>query len=376
MAEKEKISIERAKELYLACELDRAFPMFVQLGVHDNAEAMYFLGEYFAQGYGHTKADMSRAFKWRKKGAMAGNPLALLNLAYGSGGRGSERYELAATVFPTILKMAEDGDIFAQNELPDMYYFGIGVPRSIEMALYWLEKAAARGFWRPLTKLGELYHYGDGVAKDTDRAEKYYEKAAAMGYGTAEANLAMLLLHREKRNMPHCVSLLRRAFAHGCAWPGAVASALGTIIIGGEGVPADEKEGVLWLRRSDACEFPEGTYYLALCCEKGIGTPIDLVQAKKLCKKAADKDYIEAAVHYGILLRESGEPEEAMRYFKKAAEKGDPDGEGWFASCYLYGIGTEMDRGEARRWLEKAAAHGNQDAVDMLWEELGVKYSK
>lgn len=371
-----EVTLERAKELYLDCQLDRAFPLFVNLAMRGDGEAMYFLGEYYAQGYGHTKRDASRAMKWRKKGAAAGNVLAHLNLVYEIHGRDAERWRIASLFFPVIEKMAKEGDIFAQNELPDMYFFGIGVKRSVEMSVYWLEKAAERGFWRPLNKLGELYFYGDGVPKDIPRAKKYFEKAAAMGYGTAEANLAMLLGGEEKYNGTKVISLLRRGFAHGTPWQGDVADSIGTCVAAGDGVAEDEAGGFAWFQRSARLGSIHGMYHLSLFYEKGIGTPQNKEKAKYWTKKAADSGHIESMIRRGIDLRDEGKYEEAMEYFQKSAEKNHPDGEVWLASCYLFGIGTEVDREEGRKWLEKAAASGSEDAVQMLKEELGIEYGK
>ena len=54
--EREK-KLGEAKALYLRCRLDEAFSLFEKLARHGSGEAMYFLGEYYTQGYGHIRRD-------------------------------------------------------------------------------------------------------------------------------------------------------------------------------------------------------------------------------------------------------------------------------------------------------------------------------
>lgn len=53
---------------------------------------------------------------------------------------------------------------------------------------------------------------------------------------------------------------------------------------------------------------------------------------------------------------------------------GNARGQTWLASCYLYGLGAKEDKAEARKWLEKAAAQDDSQAVQLLKEELGVEW--
>lgn len=367
-------TMEEAKALYLRCQLDRAFPLFLTCARAGSGEAMYFLGEYYSQGYGHVEQDTKRGAEWRKKGAMAGHILAQLNTAYNLPGDHPGRLAIPKVVFPDILAMAEAGDIFAQNELPDMYFYGFGTEKNVGEALRWLETAAARGFWRPLNKLGEMYYYGEGVPADESRARGYFEKAAAMGYGDAEANLAMCEYAGQKKNMTRAVSLLRRAFAHGALFSKDIANLLGLFILDGEGVKKDEKEAFEWMKRSAEMGCPAGMNHLAVFYERGIGTAPNEAKAEEWCRKAADLGHAEAAVQYGIYQREKGNHKTALRYFRRSAEMGNARGQTWLASCYLYGLGAKEDKAEARKWLEKAAAQDDSQAVQLLKEELGVEW--
>lgn len=374
--EKRTQAMTEAKNLYLRCQFDAAFAAFHKLAAEGCGEAMYFLGEFYTQGYGHITHDMRKGRKWREKGAAAGDILSLLNTAYTLPAEDPDRQGIPARLFPKILAMAEAGNLFAQNELPDLYLYGLGTEKNPEKAVEWLTRAGSSGFWRPLNKLGEMYYYGEGIPKDRKKARQLFEKAAALGYGDAEANLAMCCYNGEPRNMTRAVSLLRRAFAHGALFEGEIAQLLGLFIVEGMGVKKDETEAFLWMKRSAERDYPPGMNYLAIFYERGIGTVKDRAMAEKWCRRAADRGHIEASIQYGIFQREDGNLKESLKYFENAAVRGNPDGQVWLASCYLYGLGTEEDREEARMWLEKAAAQHAEDAVRLLKEELGIEYKE
>lgn len=369
-------AMTEAKALYLRCQFDAAFAAFHKLASEGCGEAMYFLGEFYTQGYGHIGHDMVKGKKWRERGAAAGDILSLLNTAYTLPAGDPDREGIPARLFPKILAMAETGNLFAQNELPDLYLYGLGTEKNPEKAAEWLTRAGSSGFWRPLNKLGEMYYYGEGIPKDRKKAKRLFEKAAALGYGDAEANLAMCCCNGKPRNMTRAVSLLRRAFAHGALFEGEIAQLLGLFIAEGMGVKKDETEAFLWMKRSAERNYPPGMNYLSIFYGKGIGTVKDRAMAEKWCRRAADRGHVEASVQYGIFLREDGNLKESLKYFENAAVRGNPDGQVWLASCYLYGLGTEEDREEARKWLEKAAAQHAEDAVQLLKEEWGIEYKK
>lgn len=368
--------MKKAKDLYLRCQFDQAFAAFQKLAAEGDGEAMYFLGEFYTQGYGHISYDLKKGMEWRRKGAAKGNLLALLNTAYTLPAGDPDRLRIPAALFPKIKALAEGGDIFAQNELPDLYLYGLGTEKNPAKAAEWLARAGESGFWRPLNKLGEMYYHGEGVEKDRKKAKALFKRAADLGYGDAEANLAMCWYNDPPKNMTKAVSLLRRAFAHGALFEGEIAQLLGLFIMEGQGVKKDAAEAFAWMKRSAERGYPPGMNDLAIFYERGLGTAPDRTQAETWCRRAADKGHIEASVQYGIYQREDGNNGEAMRYFEKAARAGHPDGQVWLASCYLYGIGTKENKEEARTWLEKAAAQHEENAIRLLREELGIEYKE
>ena len=54
--------------------------------------------------------------------------------------------------------------------------------------------------------------------------------------------------------------------------------------------------------------------------------------------------------------------EEAIYYFRKAAEQGDTTAQFWLGYCYNNGHGVKKDMNKAAQWYEQAANYGNADA--------------
>jgi TPR repeat protein len=60
------------------------------------------------------------------------------------------------------------------------------------------------------------------------------------------------------------------------------------------------------------------------------------------------------------------DPIEGVRWFRKAAVQGDPDGQYRLGSAYAYGVGLREDKSEAAKWYLKAAEQGLTIAQYML----------
>lgn len=72
------------------------------------------------------------------------------------------------------------------------YYFGYGVPKSLEKAAYWFKKAAEQGDAGAQYSLGACYYLGYGVPKSREKAVYWYKKAAEQGLQEAKDALRAL----------------------------------------------------------------------------------------------------------------------------------------------------------------------------------------
>ena len=88
--------------------------------------------------------------------------------------------------FEILLKLAEEGDAEAQNELGDCYYFGEKIEEDIDQAVIWYMKAASQGNDDAQYSLGWCYENGEGVAKNDQQALMWYKKSAENGNREAQ----------------------------------------------------------------------------------------------------------------------------------------------------------------------------------------------
>jgi len=56
----------------------------------------------------------------------------------------------------------------------------------------------------------------------------------------------------------------------------------------------------------------------------------------------------------------------AVRWYSRAARRGDPESQYDLGFMLLLGEGVAADRNEARLWLERAAANGHAAAAGLL----------
>ncbi len=89
----------------------------------------------------------------------------------------------------------------------------------------------------------------------------------------------------------------------------------------------------------------------------------DIVGAMPPLRRAADAGHVEAQLLLGFILDWSEENEDAVRYYRMAAETGEPRGQMELARMYLSGEGVDKDPMMAREWVEKAQAQGHHPAT-------------
>jgi TPR repeat protein len=107
---------------------------------------------------------------------------------------------------------------------------------------------------------------------------------------------------------------------------------------------------------------------LGLLYEHGSGVKLDKKKAEELFRTAADRCSATAQYNLGNVLRSEEKFEEAFRYFALSADQGYTDAEYCLGFCYHDGTGTELDLGKARYWFERAAAKGEEKAIEALEE--------
>lgn len=173
--------LHEAERLYLAFEHEKAFSLFEQLAEAGNGRAMYFLGEYYANGY-YVAKNKFAAYQWRERGAEVGDVLARLNTAYWFPEGSEEREEIIEKSLTLLRLLAIMNDVFAEYELADVLYHVEG-ERDEAQRLF--EIAAEKGHWGAMNQLGNMLHRHGEYQK----ANEWYKKAGEVGYDWGWYNL-------------------------------------------------------------------------------------------------------------------------------------------------------------------------------------------
>ena len=90
-------------------------------------------------------------------------------------------------------EQAEVGDAYAQNYIGIHYYLGLGVPRNLNKALEWYERAATVGDINAQHNLGLMYEAGQGVARDFEKAFIWLYAAHRQGNKNSDPALDTLV---------------------------------------------------------------------------------------------------------------------------------------------------------------------------------------
>lgn len=103
----------------------------------------------------------------------------------------------------------------------------------------------------------------------------------------------------------------------------------------------------------------------------------DVVGSMPMLRRSADAGHTPAQVLLAEILDRSEFDEEAVVYYRKAAEQGSVDGQFGLGSMYSNGEGVKKDLAVARRWITLAADQGHKQAIGVIAQafiagQLGV----
>jgi hypothetical protein len=93
---------------------------------------------------------------------------------------------------------------------------------------------------------------------------------------------------------------------------------------------------------------------LAHCMREGIGGPVDLVDASRWERRAAEAGDAVALVNLAAAANAGGDPVAARAYLERAARAGLPEAAWRLSLMLLHGVGGPVDEARARQWLEQA----------------------
>ncbi len=130
----------------------------------------------------------------------------------------------------------------------------------------------------------------------------------------------------------------------------------------GHGCERDEEAAQEWGRRALASG---SVLAMALCCEQGVGVPLDFVKAYALYLKAADGGNVEAQFVQGKTQERCGPNcwKTAVNWYTRAAERNHVNAQAALASLCKDGKGIPRDTKKAFTWAMRAALQGHVDSM-------------
>lgn len=141
----------------------------------------------------------------------------------------------------------EQGDMYAQTALGNLYETGSAVALDYSRAKILYEAAAAQDYAPAQDLLGLMYERGNGIPKDTSKAFVYFKKSAIQGYSDAQFHLGVLYCcaDGEYKNYTEGAKWLWQAAKQG---HGLAAQFLAELYQEGKGISRDYEKAYFWFR--------------------------------------------------------------------------------------------------------------------------------
>lgn len=384
-------------------DLKRAHDLYVVAAAAGIAGAEYGLGELYRQG-DEIEANRETALVWYKRAATKGHLPAQLMVAQELMARGAREdlaearlclqprgensaphadYLLAMIdLSPTtpdrdedrgkmhLRRAASKGHLHAIKRLAQIHDEGLfGEARDVTEAAGWYKKAAEAGDVEAQFLIGRMYARGEGVPQILSSAARWFAKSAEGGHALARFNYAMFLERGEATSDdPHAArGLLTQAAKQGLT---AAQFKLGRDLLQDS---ETREEGLRWLERAAAHEHVAASALLGQLFANGEHVTRDSKRAIAYLQRAAALGHSASYLQLAHLLRiENAPADDVLEVLLAAAQAGSAEAELALAHIYLAGEGTPTDVPAGLKWLERAAAQNQPQALF----ELGVRYCR
>jgi TPR repeat protein len=276
---------------------------------------------------------------------------------------------------PALQQKAAAGDVETQLLLGMLYQDGCGVvKRDSALELNWYHKAADQANSLAENQIGS--YYDNGAGHNQAEGFKWYRRAAEHGDAVAENNVGGMYVEGAgvQQNYAEGVDWLRKAVEHGAESP---IEQLLFLYHSGKALPGksleeNRKEGLTLLQSWADQGNSTAQYVLAGAYKRGfLGLPSDPAHMLHWLRKAAEKNP-EAESHVGwVYSQGDGVPknyDEAVSWYRKAAEHGNASGQANLGFMYINGRGVQKDLAAGAKWVQAAADQGDGTAQYYLAE--------
>lgn len=268
---------------------------------------------------------------------------------------------------------AELGYTKAQYKLGVCYLLGYGVDIDYNLALCWFNKAASQGDLEALYNIGNIYkstnnNKADSIYSDVVRRARCIlniqgDNSEAMSI----LGLCLLIGNGLPKDEDQAFIYIKKAAEKGNSNAQVY---LGYCYHFGKGVAIDNVEAIRWCEQSSNQGNPAGKTILGLCYLTADGVAEDKILGLRLLKNAAKQGYSKSQEILGCCyFHGNGIVQDynmAFYMFDKSAERGNTKAMYNLAYCYEKGYGTKVDMHKARYWYECAARKGNNKALKAI----------
>lgn len=264
----------------------------------------------------------------------------------------AKKYDAEHPAYPPVLQVIREtvqyaprGNREAQNRAGNFYYFGeYNIPQNFELALYWFNEAAMRGYSAARLQVAKMLQKGEGTQPDKAAAAQWYE----------------LLVDEENLEALNNLAIMYK---------------------NGDGVPQDDDKAYEYMFRAATNGDRNAAFNLGKWFEQGSRQrDVDLNEAESWYRRAAENGHLDALNNWGVIKARGAEltrilgsdpkPEvdEALRVFTNAVKQGNGLAAYNLAQFYRFGCGVKQNDERALSLLSLAADRGVQKAAEMRRE--------
>lgn len=346
-------------------DYDEAARLLLPFERSDNGEALSLLGQAYYYGRG-VAPDADKAFRLLGHAAVLGvaegnGLLGLLMYRKGNAGDGQKSLDLMRTLPAGVdrdVDLALGKEDYRRRTEP-----GLAAEAVARLGAGGAEEDVEASYF-----LGMLYSEGEGVERDFRQAEKYLTIAAKGGF--ADATLALAALFA--RGVPEPDYARARACLEAAVADGdrRADAALGKMYNAGQGGPRDPVRAAECLERAT-----DGEHDIEVCrilwrlYTEGDGVAPDLRRAARYLTHVAESGDVAARVELAYLCYYGrGVPvdyDRALQLLGAGLDASVPEAlslRGWM---YFHGDGGPLDEMRGMEYVDRAAALGDNAALDM-----------
>ena len=328
----EKVLLEAAESLFIRDRTTQAYPLFQKLVNKGNPRAFYFMGIYYRFGLAGLAENEKLEVYYYHLGAEKGDLGCQLQLAYFEEEANQEK--IMQAVIPETIKLAQTGDIVAENEL--------GYALEGNSAESWLKKAAESGYWIAAWSLADAYRDREDLSQNLEMSMVWYKKIYQLN-GDHAGWFASQIAHiyEGQGNDVQAFEWYKKGAEAG---NGSSILKLGLSYKYGVGTDKDQQEALKWLPKA----YTRLKDYALLLDEE------DEAHATKVNATRG-----KVAWEIGDIYNDQGDDKEALKWLQKAytlldEEDGADATRGTAASEIGDIYNNQGDDKEALKWLQKA----------------------